>query len=377
MTSEPWGRAQWERLADGQVFDGMESWLPWLHPASTFSPTCCRRRRRSCWSSRAGLRDRAVELVDEEGALAEHAGHHVGRAGDAAAERSCPRLHLAVRPAAGERAAPVLSMLPVAEGPDARRSPCRGFDAGRRRRRAGWPSSCVALVGPAGTGRAVHAEGRRRADRLADVLAEEGVVAAACPSDADGSPRGVTGRRRRRSPAGFVAARRPAGGPGRVRRHRPAPPAPPARAPGPADRRFLRRPGAGQLRRAPPARRRPLRAAWRPAPSAGRPATTCVLEYRGERPAVPAGRPDRGGHAVHGRRDPDAVEDGRGRLAADPGAGPGRGRRDRRRSSSSSTGAGPASPGHAFAPDTPVAARDSRPPSPTPRRPTSCGPSPR
>src|SRR2546421_245940 len=28
--SEPWGREQWERLADGQVFDGMESWLPWL-----------------------------------------------------------------------------------------------------------------------------------------------------------------------------------------------------------------------------------------------------------------------------------------------------------------------------------------------------------
>src|SRR3954447_13633192 len=27
---EPWGREQWERLADGQTFEGMESWLPWL-----------------------------------------------------------------------------------------------------------------------------------------------------------------------------------------------------------------------------------------------------------------------------------------------------------------------------------------------------------
>src|SRR5690606_33687809 len=27
---EPWGREQWERLAEGQIFDGMESWLPWL-----------------------------------------------------------------------------------------------------------------------------------------------------------------------------------------------------------------------------------------------------------------------------------------------------------------------------------------------------------
>ncbi|MEI2703771.1 MAG: hypothetical protein V9E89_00575 [Ilumatobacteraceae bacterium] len=28
--SEPWGREQWERLAERTVFDGMESWLPWL-----------------------------------------------------------------------------------------------------------------------------------------------------------------------------------------------------------------------------------------------------------------------------------------------------------------------------------------------------------
>jgi transcription-repair coupling factor (superfamily II helicase) len=28
--TEPWGREHWERLAEGQVFDGMESWLPWL-----------------------------------------------------------------------------------------------------------------------------------------------------------------------------------------------------------------------------------------------------------------------------------------------------------------------------------------------------------
>ncbi len=28
--SEPWGREQWERLAEGTLFDGMESWLPWL-----------------------------------------------------------------------------------------------------------------------------------------------------------------------------------------------------------------------------------------------------------------------------------------------------------------------------------------------------------
>ena len=30
VAAQPWGREQWERLADGQLFDGMESWLPWL-----------------------------------------------------------------------------------------------------------------------------------------------------------------------------------------------------------------------------------------------------------------------------------------------------------------------------------------------------------
>ena len=30
VASEPWGREQWERLSEGQLFDGMESWLPWL-----------------------------------------------------------------------------------------------------------------------------------------------------------------------------------------------------------------------------------------------------------------------------------------------------------------------------------------------------------
>ena len=30
VAREPWGREHWERLAEGQIFDGMESWMPWL-----------------------------------------------------------------------------------------------------------------------------------------------------------------------------------------------------------------------------------------------------------------------------------------------------------------------------------------------------------
>jgi len=30
LITDPWGREQWQRLADGEVFEGMEAWLPWL-----------------------------------------------------------------------------------------------------------------------------------------------------------------------------------------------------------------------------------------------------------------------------------------------------------------------------------------------------------
>ena len=30
VASQPWGREQWDRLARGELFEGMESWWPWL-----------------------------------------------------------------------------------------------------------------------------------------------------------------------------------------------------------------------------------------------------------------------------------------------------------------------------------------------------------
>ena len=42
--TEPWGRSQWERLAEGQVFDGMESWLPWLVDEERVLPDLIGRR---------------------------------------------------------------------------------------------------------------------------------------------------------------------------------------------------------------------------------------------------------------------------------------------------------------------------------------------
>ena len=56
VATEPWGREQWERLAEGVHFDGMESWLPWLvddgRPAA--HRRAARRRPSCCSSSHAG-----------------------------------------------------------------------------------------------------------------------------------------------------------------------------------------------------------------------------------------------------------------------------------------------------------------------------------
>ena len=32
LTTDPWAASTWDRLAEGQMFSGMESWLPWLAP---------------------------------------------------------------------------------------------------------------------------------------------------------------------------------------------------------------------------------------------------------------------------------------------------------------------------------------------------------
>ncbi len=38
VDTEPWGQEHWQRIADGEIFDGMESWLPWLVQAQSGSP---------------------------------------------------------------------------------------------------------------------------------------------------------------------------------------------------------------------------------------------------------------------------------------------------------------------------------------------------
>jgi transcription-repair coupling factor (superfamily II helicase) len=71
LKTQPWGSEQWERLAEGQTFDGMESWLPWLSAEERLLPDLLPPSAVVALFEPRRLRDRAQELLDEEAALAD------------------------------------------------------------------------------------------------------------------------------------------------------------------------------------------------------------------------------------------------------------------------------------------------------------------
>ena len=70
VATEPWGREQWERLAAGETFDGMESWLPWLCEREHLLPDLLGAEGLVLLAEPGRLRDRARDLAEEEQALA-------------------------------------------------------------------------------------------------------------------------------------------------------------------------------------------------------------------------------------------------------------------------------------------------------------------
>ena len=68
--AEPWGRAQWERLSEGLLFDGMESWLPWLTDDERLLTDLLPDDALVLLVEPRQMRDRVGELNDEEASLA-------------------------------------------------------------------------------------------------------------------------------------------------------------------------------------------------------------------------------------------------------------------------------------------------------------------
>jgi transcription-repair coupling factor (superfamily II helicase) len=169
LHEEPWGSAQWERLAEGALFDGMESWLPWLtadeHLLTDLLPAealvlLCEPRR---------LRDRAQELLDEEANLAAALAPTWGAASaDALRRLSLGFERLLVHTKCGWT--PVLT---TPDGPETPQLAATAFDPvvgdtsalADRLRRLRADAFTVVLC----------AEGHGSAQRIAQVLADEGI----------------------------------------------------------------------------------------------------------------------------------------------------------------------------------------------------------
>ena len=70
VATEPWGREQWERLAEGTLFDGMESWLPWLVDGDQLLTDALPATAKVALVEPRRMRDRANDLLAEEDDLA-------------------------------------------------------------------------------------------------------------------------------------------------------------------------------------------------------------------------------------------------------------------------------------------------------------------
>jgi len=168
--SAPWGRHQWEQLSDGALFDGMESWLPWLSPSEEIITDLLPPTAVVIVVEPRRVRQRAEELADEESALADAlAGTWGLEAGTGA-----PRLHVPFDRLLAKSDAAMLSLVPTAEGPQVPAIESRGWEPilGDGAKLAGQVQSLV----DGGFTVALCAGSHTGADRLATILAEEGVV---------------------------------------------------------------------------------------------------------------------------------------------------------------------------------------------------------
>jgi transcription-repair coupling factor (superfamily II helicase) len=168
LSREPWASSTWDRLAEGQLFAGMESWLPWLTDEKSLLDEVASDVRLVLVDP-ARSRDRARELVKEEEELAAALASTWGSGAPAAGDH--PALHLDLDTALTGRA--VLEMPPMAANPDDPILETRGFEA-----TPGDPSSVARAIGRLQGQRidvVVAMDGVPAAERVGRILAEEGV----------------------------------------------------------------------------------------------------------------------------------------------------------------------------------------------------------
>jgi transcription-repair coupling factor (superfamily II helicase) len=166
----PWGRSQWERLSEGLVFDGMESWLPWLTADEHLLVDLLPSGALVVLVEPRRMRDRAAELLDEEASLAATLAQTWEAAG-----QDFPRLHLPFDRLLAHTDAAALTVTAAPEGPGTQVVAATGWDPviGDGSRLIGQLRD---LVGQ-GYRIVVCAEGRGSGERLSGLFAEHGFSA--------------------------------------------------------------------------------------------------------------------------------------------------------------------------------------------------------
>jgi len=122
VSSQPWGREQWQRLADGEVFEGMEAWLAWLADREHVLFDLVPADAQILLVDPRRLRDRAADIAAEEADLGASLSRTWGLTttttdGDDAAV-DLPRLHVEFDRLLRHTDAPVWTVANVPDSPD-------------------------------------------------------------------------------------------------------------------------------------------------------------------------------------------------------------------------------------------------------------------
>jgi transcription-repair coupling factor (superfamily II helicase) len=169
IATEPWGREQWERLADGQLFDGMESWLPWLTDEHRTIVDLLPPESLVLVAEPRRLRDRAADLLAEEADLAAS----LARTWEVGDDRTFPQLHAEFSELFTDSDLPVWSVTVTPDGPDVATVAAMGWNPVVRGGE-GLVNQLRQLLDE-GYRVVVAADGEGSAGRLADLLREQGL----------------------------------------------------------------------------------------------------------------------------------------------------------------------------------------------------------
>jgi transcription-repair coupling factor (superfamily II helicase) len=178
LAEEPWGREQWDRVVDGVLFDGMESWLPWLVEEEVVLADLVPADGLIVLVEPRRIRDRAADILSEEEDLAAS----LAKTWDVDAD-DVHRLHVPFDRLLVRADAPAWTLLAAADGPDTSTVAASGWEPV-----VGDMTPTVDQIrGLLGKGYrvVVAADGEAGAARLAGLLSDHGVELAATTSATD------------------------------------------------------------------------------------------------------------------------------------------------------------------------------------------------